>query len=372
MCLDHNHPVLLDDKLPPYFPPSDDQKALVQELMSLKSLTRRDIHTLLKMRFPERPLTPAQVSNLMDGAKRASRLRVSDIGGDMIATVSLLLKKKESDARWVVHAEVDAETNRFRRVFWMSPAQVTLARRFGDVIVNDITLMRNQYNVPLNVWVVIDHQFKTRNIAYALQTTETIEDHQWVVDHLFSVIPPSVLSSYLSDADYALDLVLSKKPVWHGLCLHHLSGNITKNLAPVLGALFHPFVNAFWQVYHSPSPAIFEARWTQLINDFPRSQDYLEKVLYPTRERWGWPWLAGRFTCAVRTSGRVESEHRVNKTFGNTKTSFYELIKALIQRADDQGENEQLNTIKVGPFRPPSLVDDLTHPFSVISHTTSK
>ena len=86
----------------------------------------------------------------------------------MIATVSQLLQKKEADPRWVVHVEVDAKTNHFCRLFWMSPQQVDLAHRFGDVIINDITLMQNQYNVPLNIWVVIDHQFKMRNIAYVL------------------------------------------------------------------------------------------------------------------------------------------------------------------------------------------------------------
>jgi hypothetical protein len=46
-------------------------------------------------------------------------------------------------------------------------------------------------------------------------------------------------------------------------------------------------------------------------------------------------------------SGQVESENRVNKLFGNTKTSFFDLIKAPIARADNQVEAEQLATIKV-------------------------
>jgi MULE transposase domain len=350
VCLNHNHPALLEDELPPYFPPSNEQKSLVQELVPLRNLTRRDVHTMLKSRFPERPLTLTQVSNLLDAAKRAKRNRVQDIGGDMVAMVTLLLQKKQEDGRWVVHVEVDAETSRFRRLFWMSPSQVGLAHRFGDVIVNDVTLMRNQYNVPLNVWVVIDQQFKSRNIAYALHTSETIEDHRWVLDHLFSILPPHPSRVYFSDADLALDNVLSTKDVWHGLCLHHLSGNIAKNLAPVLGVLFQPFLTAFWQVYHAVSPAAFERRWQKLLEDFPRSRDYLQRVLYPTRERWGWPWVAGRFTCAVRTSGRVESEHRVNKSFGNTKTSFFDLVKSLIERSDSQAEDERLSAIKVSHF----------------------
>ena len=297
----------------------------------------------------------------MDAAKRSRRSHVEDLGGDMIATVSQLLEKKEADSRWVVHVEVDAKTKRFSRLFWMSPGQVDLAQRFGDVIINDITLMRNQYNVPLNIWVVIDHQFKTRNIAYALQTLETIEDHEWAINRLFSVVPPDPNGAYFSDADQAITSVLKPRGVWHGLCLHHLSGNITKNLAPILGALFQAFLTSFWHTYLSLSPEVFQLRWNKLLDDFPRCRTYLERVLYPTRERWAWPWVSPRFTCAVRTSGRVESENRVNKLFGNTKTSFFDLTQALISRTEDQAEAKRLAAIKVRYHSSTHRPDDIRH-----------
>ena len=265
----------------------------------------------------------------------------------MVATVGLLLKKKEEDPRWVVHVEVDTATNRFRRLFWMSPEQRELAIRFGDVIINDISLMRNQYNVPLNIWIVIDHQCKSRNIAYALHTTESAEDHEWVVNILFEVLTPNPNRFYFSDFDLAIDKVLSTKDITHGLCLHHLAGNITKSLGPALGALFQSFVAAFWQVYYTISPDDFELKWAKLLEDFPRSRAYLEKVLYPVKERWAWAWISACFTCGVRTSGRVECENRVNKLFGNTKTSVYKLVKALIERVHQQKEDEKLSAVQV-------------------------
>jgi hypothetical protein len=115
-----------------------------------------------------------------------ARDEVNDSGGDMVAMVALLMKKKQEDERWVVHVEVDEDTNRFHRLFWQSPTQVEAGHRFGDVIINDIALMRNRYNVPLNTWVIINHQNKTQTIAYGLHTTETIEDHEWVLRILFT------------------------------------------------------------------------------------------------------------------------------------------------------------------------------------------
>ena len=260
----------------------------------------------------------------------------------MQAMVALLSQKKQEDDRWVVHVEVDELTNRFRRIFWQSPAQVAAGDRFGDVIINDVALMRNQYNVPLNTWVVINHRNKTQVIAYALHTTETIEDHEWVLRILFTSLQPRIDRVYVSDFDLALDHVVATFGIYHVLCLHHLSSNIAKNLAPVLGVLFQPFLTRFWQAYYSVSPAAFDVRWAALLTDFPRSRDYLEKVLEPTKERWAWHWTATRFTCGVRTSGRVESENRVNKMFGNPKSSLFSLVKTLIEHSDEQMEQEQL------------------------------
>jgi hypothetical protein len=345
----HDHPAFFLDRLPEFNPPSDEQKSLVRELITVRSLGRQEIQMFMKARFPDRPLNLTQISNLVNQAKLEARNRVENVGGDMVATVALLTKLKGEDERWVVHVEVDAETRRFRRVFWMSPGQVTLAHRFGDVIVNDITLMRNKYNIPLNIWIIVDHQFKTRNIAYALHTSETMDDHEWVLNHLFAVLPPmpSKSRAYFSDFDLALSSVVSSLDVWHGLCLHHLGDNVTKNLAPVLGALFRPFQDAFWQVYHAMSPSAFELKWNQLLTDYPSSRDYLQKVLWPTRERWAWTWVSTRFTCGVRTSGRVESENKVNKLLGNTKTTLFDLVKKLIERAEEQAELEQLSAREV-------------------------
>lgn len=349
VILTHTHPAFFDDHLPLYKPPSQEQKDLVDELAPLKTLGRQDIHRLLTSRFPDHPLNIRQVTNLINNARTAARNRVQDSGGDMVAMVDLLVKLKEADEQWVIGIDVDPETRKFRQLFWMSPGQVDLARRFGDVIINDITYQRNKYGLPLNIWMVIDHQFKSRNIAYALHTSETVEDHEWALDQLFKILPPRPHKErvFVSDNDLALARALNKYGVHHILCIQHLSGNLAKNLAPLLGALFQSFQDAFWQVYHSISPSVFEEKWKRLLLDFPRAQEYLQRVLWPTREQWAWPWISVHFTCGVRTSGRVESENKVNKLFADSKTGLLDLIKSLIARTDQQAEAEVLQARQV-------------------------
>jgi hypothetical protein len=64
--LEHNHAAFFEDDLPEYKPPTEAQKEFVGQMAVLKSVTRRDIQTLLSLHFPEHPLNPTQVSNLID------------------------------------------------------------------------------------------------------------------------------------------------------------------------------------------------------------------------------------------------------------------------------------------------------------------
>jgi hypothetical protein len=174
--LTHNHPAPLADNLPAYKPPSQQQKEMVQELSSIKTLARHKIHTLLAAHFPEHPLTLRQVTNLLDEAKRKSHTQ-TNISGDINAVVEKLMQLGEADHRWVVHVQINETMRQFEKLFWMLPQQVELGEWFSDVVINDITLMRNKYNLPLNLWVVIDQFLGTRNLAYAYLDGEMADDH---------------------------------------------------------------------------------------------------------------------------------------------------------------------------------------------------
>lgn len=251
----------------------------------------------------------------------------------MVATVKLLVKLKQDDGCWVFSVEADPVTCQFICLFWTSPRQIELVQRFSDVIINDITYQSNQYGLPPNIWLIIDHMFKSRNIAHALHTSETIQDHKWCPDYVFAVLrlilPPLPKHAFFFNFNLALDSsVTDYKEVWHGLCIHHMDGNLVKNLAAPLGLLFAPFQDWFYQVYYSISPDTFESSWEKLLENYPRSRNYLQRVFWPTRKRWAWAWVSARFSCGVRTTGRVESENRVNKLLETLRPPFFVLSKS--------------------------------------------
>lgn len=76
----------------------------------------------------------------MNLSRHEARNAVQNLGGDMVAVVQRLTELKAADDRWVVHFEIDTVTKEFRRLFFMTPTQVELGRRFGDVVINDVAL----------------------------------------------------------------------------------------------------------------------------------------------------------------------------------------------------------------------------------------
>ncbi|KAF8813319.1 hypothetical protein BYT27DRAFT_7081362, partial [Phlegmacium glaucopus] len=92
-----------------------------------------------------------------------------------------------------------------------------------------------------------------------------------------------------------------------------------------------------------------------LVSRYPSGRDYLEKELYPCRERWAWPWVSSKFTAGVRTNGRVEVENRMNKELGNAKATCKQLFDGLNLRTNGQSMSDMVRPLKllrdhVGPF----------------------
>ncbi|KAJ7205782.1 hypothetical protein GGX14DRAFT_397480 [Mycena pura] len=355
-------------------PPTQDQRDLVSRYATSGNFTRGHLSHILRSRFPDNVLEPRQISNLINAARREATDQVNALGGDVQSVLTRLRELKEEDPRWDwdVPRGCQFSKNAYRvekfffdlldppsppslalsgscfddikrsRVFevlqyhnqvvtalwWQSPTQAELSRRFYDVLINDNTYCRNQYGYPLNIGIAIDNFGSTRNVWYAVHRTEDIETHNWVFkNHLRSARrPPEVLGSdrhrsLISSVSNTLPLT------FHFFCLHHLGGNIDTNLRSVLSSDWDSFKRDFWVVYNAVSPAEFERLW---------AAKYLDEELYPCRSQWAWAWISNVFTAGVRTTGRVESENRVNKIIGGPKKTLLQLFNGLNERTEDQ------------------------------------
>ncbi|KAH7903945.1 hypothetical protein BJ138DRAFT_1167358 [Hygrophoropsis aurantiaca] len=127
----------------------------------------------------------------------------------------------------------------------------------------------------------------------------------------------------------------------HLYCLHHLNGNITKNLRHAISADWANFTRDFWAGYRAVSPEEFDRLWAAIVARYPAADEYLREI-YNCRERWAWAWVSHVFTAGVRTNGRVESENRVNKALGGPKKPLLHLFNSLNERTNGQTVQEMI------------------------------
>ncbi|KAH8921976.1 hypothetical protein BT69DRAFT_1192840, partial [Atractiella rhizophila] len=55
---------------------------------------------------------------------------------------------------------------------------------------------------------------------------------------------------------------------------------------------------------------------------------------------WAWTWVSKQFTCGMRTNGRIESENRLNRVFGNYKTTLVRIVEESNDRTKEQYEKD--------------------------------
>lgn len=119
---------------------------------------------LLNNDWPDKIFDRRIVANAIQKAKiKASRYD----GSEAAELFKILQGKAQEDKDWFIATELDSK-GRLQRIFWMSPSQRSLYRRYRDIVLNDNTFKTNRFHMPLNVVVVVDNNGKSRLVGCAL------------------------------------------------------------------------------------------------------------------------------------------------------------------------------------------------------------
>ncbi|EDR01209.1 uncharacterized protein LACBIDRAFT_312304 [Laccaria bicolor S238N-H82] len=312
---DHNHARQIPEGAPIRRRPTEEQKVIISNLATSSSscFTHGQLATVMKTQTGT-ILEPRQIGNIMGQARREARQEVEGLGGSMHAIIAKLEELARETHGWLSHIKVNKD-GVVTGVWWQSPLQRDLGQR------NDNTYGRNEAGYPLGIGIVIDGHGHSRNTWYAFQALEDHVHHAWVLRcHLDSAgFAPN---TFISDRHHSLisavkEVLVSSE---HIFCMQHLDGNVDKNLRRVIPSdQWMPFKNDFWAVYRAISPENFDIKW-----------------------QWAWVYVSHKFTCGVRTNGRVEVENRITKTFGGPRKSLKDLFDGLNERTDGQSLQETL------------------------------
>ncbi|RHZ69338.1 hypothetical protein Glove_284g79 [Diversispora epigaea] len=160
-----------------------------------------------------------------------------------------LLENSQNNSMWKVAIKFD-DNNTLTHLFWMTPSQLELWFQFSDIVMQDVICKINRYDMALNLFVVLDENRNIRLVAQALLIDEIKESHEWTFDQI--------------------NLVTDN--------LH------PRKLQKPLGKKFYEFSLQFHKTRNTLHKPFFETNWKALINQYPEVQDYLNNVLYNTKE----------------------------------------------------------------------------------------
>ncbi|EXX75372.1 hypothetical protein RirG_042450 [Rhizophagus irregularis DAOM 197198w] len=189
------------------------------------------------------------------------------------------MQKKAEDLHWIVDFELDKD-NRLTCLLWMSSDQVDLWLRYHDVVINDNTARTNQYQMPLEVFIIIDNKCKSCLVCQVLVSDESLDTHVWILKCIKKATKTAPIVMF-TDADPALDaaipIIFSETYPVH--CIFHIVQNLPKNLKAKLGEKWDDFIKQFYQYRNSLCEPLFKQRWNQLLIDYPMAKDILLRTL---------------------------------------------------------------------------------------------
>jgi len=113
---------------------------------------------------------------------RADERQAIRAQGGQVSTLLNMLEKLESQEQGWHHSFWHNENDRLARFFWMSPYQIALAHLHGDILIVDVTENKNVYGMYLTIFVIIDGEYRSRNIAYCLSDRQDQPMFVWALE----------------------------------------------------------------------------------------------------------------------------------------------------------------------------------------------
>lgn len=293
---------------------------------------------LLEEDFPSKTFERRKLSNALYKSRKLTKGIITDDAADLC---NWLDEEQRKDDNWFVRSAVDKH-GRLQRLFWMNPIQKNLYHRYHDVVLNDSTFSTNRFKMPLNVFVVVDTDGKTRLVGCALVTTETTGDYIWILRQLMEATNEQKPGVVMIDAEAAMEAacrtVLPDTRIVR--CIWHLTAqNLPRNLSSRLGKDNFPlFKKAFWIARNTITEREFEIQWDRLVERFgdnPEVTSYLTRLKGSCRQ-WAWAWVGSRFTAGMQSTQRVERTHAAIKSYLKRGSTVKELFEAIEKRVSSE------------------------------------
>lgn len=183
-----------------------------------------------------------------------------------------------------------------RNVFWADARSRAANIYFGDVIFLDTTCLSNKYEVPLVLFVGMNHHGQLVLLGCGLLASETIESYTWLLKAWLTCTsgpsPQTIITDRCKVLQSAVADVFPKSQ--HRFCLPHIIRKVPEKLGGLRS--YDAIRKAFLKgVYEALKPYDFEAAWGFMIQHFGVSDNEWLRSLYEDRAQWAPVYLKDTF-----------------------------------------------------------------------------
>ena len=120
--------------------------------------------------------------------KLVNSIRNKGKQSDTIRLLSELNKVTEADARWVIEWQAN-DDGCLVKLFWMSPKQVDLARKYWQVLFHDNTYNTKKYGTALSLFAWVNEHVKTVLVGQGLmEWNELAPAYDWIGQRWLDVV----------------------------------------------------------------------------------------------------------------------------------------------------------------------------------------
>eukprot|EP00904_Undaria_pinnatifida_P011890 jgi/Undpi1/7831/HiC_scaffold_23.g10304.m1 len=124
-------------------------------------------------------------------------------------------------------------------------------------------------------------------------------------------------------------------------CQWHLYKNVREKLGPILGQAYQAFFGDFLKMRGRLSESGFEESFEELVDKYPKAEEYLRHTLYKDRHRWAAAFSVLKFSISSFTSSRVEGISKIMKKVCGAMTSLqgvFEFFEGTLEAQEDRAK----------------------------------
>lgn len=234
------------------------------------------------------------------------------------------------------------EEHRLRNVFWVDAKGVEDFTYFGDVVSFDTTYFANKYNIPLVLFVGVNHHIQPTLLGCGLIADETSYTFIWLMQSWSLAMGGRSPNVLLSDQNEAIKVAAPVvfPDTQHFFHLWHVLEKIPRQL-DYLSIWHETFLEKLNKCIHrSWTEEQFEKRWWKLIERFTLQEDEWIQALYEDRKFWVPAFMKDVSFAGLSAASRSESLNSFFDRYIHVETSLRDLLGNYKSILEDRYEEE--------------------------------